>query len=103
MTEYRRNTGIDVWHMLAHCRQCIANQWSAIIGFDHRQTDFTFGKIYHLQRTRVLNQSINAIDNQLLWRNQMVDRHCVRLEKFICIADIIRRANSGDTIGGIKE
>jgi hypothetical protein len=48
----------------------ITHQRTAVIGFNDSQADFTFGKIHDLQRARIFNQAVNAVDNQLFWRDQ---------------------------------
>ena len=103
MTEDRGDTGINMRHMFAHGGKRVANQWATIIGFDHCKTDFTFREIHHLQCARVFNQSVDAVDNQLFWRNQMVDRNRIGMKQLIGIADIIRGADTCNAVWGVEE
>ncbi|CSG40782.1 Uncharacterised protein [Shigella sonnei] len=66
-----------MWHMFAHGRKCITNQRAAIIGFNYSEADFTLSEVHHLQCAWILNQSVNIIDNQLLWCDQMINRYSI--------------------------
>ena len=103
VTENRRNTRIDMWHMLAHCRQGITNQRAAVISLHNRQAYFSFRKVHNLQRARVLNQTINTVDNQLFRGNKMVDRYCFGIKQLFRIPDIVRGANAGDAVRCVEK
>ncbi len=86
MAENCGNAGIDMRHMLSHCRAryLLVDRHGRLY---YCQTDFPFGKSLQPVMLRMLDQTINIIDNQLLRRYQMINRNRFRMKRVYRIAN----------------
>ena len=90
-------------HVLAHGGKRITDQWSAIIGLNHCQAHFALGKVHHLQGTRIFDQAIDIVDNQLFWRDEVVNGNRFGIKQFFSIANIVRRANTRNSVWRVEK
>ena len=81
--------------MLFQVGDLMADQRSAVIGFDTDETRLATGKVHHLECTRIFDQPLDMVCDQLLGADQYIDRQGAAVEQLL-VLEIFLGAYAGD-------
>ncbi len=94
-TEDRGHTRVDVGHVFADLAQLLPHQRSTVVGPHRDQLCLATREVDHLQRARVLDQTLDVVGHHLFGADQHVDRNRLVTEQ-AGAGEIHRLADSGN-------